>query len=225
MFKLEELIQSGHYPQKKVKKPIPQMNGYERCPIIPRENWHHFSILQDTINYQTGPWIAGGSVLSWYTGKAVDYGDIDVFCASKEQALDLCKKLEDYGLYDRFNCSTTSNFVDPNSSLTELKIQVVKSKFFHSVDHLLDSFDLTICKIATDGRTFYVNDSRFYEHVKEKKMWFDVINSQTLKRLVKYRAMGYTLPKVQAEQILNSVDFDSHMKNPNMGIDDYETIG
>jgi hypothetical protein len=72
------------------------------------------------------------------------------------------------------------------------KIQLIKNNYHKTAVDLLNRFDISICKIATDGERWWVGDN-FIEHLSQRRFTVDRYNSKTFKRIVKYMSYGYEL--------------------------------
>jgi hypothetical protein len=109
---------------------------------------------------KNGPWIAGGAPLRWWQGQSVGENDIDVFCANAKQAEEVIERIKEYGRwtrkYDSDNATTLGYWSkgDSNKSWT---IQVIKRRYFDSLQAVIDSFDMTVCEIGTGGNEWLLN--------------------------------------------------------------------
>lgn len=144
-----------------------------------------------------GPWIAGGAPLLWYQGKEVGDNDIDVFCRNREQADSVIRRIFKYA--DSGNAShtyrtdnaTTISFTDPRDHRTEWKIQVITCKYFNSIQDVINSFDITVCQIATCGDEWILGPQTASD-IKNKQLRFNTYTPDSPKRLTKYWSYGYT---------------------------------
>lgn len=144
-------------------------------------------------NWQTGPWIAGGAVLRWYQNQPVGESDIDIFCSSAKQADDVILAIKSYGRFttkfESDNATTlsyTSHDGDQNWTL-----QIIKRRFFNSPEDVIDSFDITVCRLATDGKTLVLGKDTAKD-IREKNLRFRMpLQPDALKRLTKYWIYGY----------------------------------
>jgi len=157
-------------------------------------------IKPDLIN---GPWIAGGAVIQWFNGLPVRSHDVDIFFKNSSQ----------YHLYEKFfQQSIVSSYDYPTSTPNDLKdcslvfdspkaktykyqhwkIQLIKTNFFNSINDLLDHFDITACKLATDGKRWYTNHPSTINHIENKILDMDLLRPEmAVKRLFKYWIYGY----------------------------------
>lgn len=158
-------------------------------------------------NMESGPWIAGGAALSWYNNQPVD-SDIDVFCSSEQQANEVVDRLYNINksldlsrdsiplesssqIYQSPNARTFRVYNHDHSASTSWAIQVIFKRFFSSLQDAINSFDITVCQIGTDGYRFVLGDCTA-RHIKQKKLHFvEPLRPDTVKRLVKYWSYGY----------------------------------
>ena len=95
---------------------------------------------------EKGPWLAGNVVKKIYFYENINKSDWDIWCSSQIQYDEVCDKLKCLA-----ECQQSTTSI--NATTFELKIddkphliQVIKRKFYNSVDELLLSFDFTICR-------------------------------------------------------------------------------
>jgi hypothetical protein len=142
---------------------------------------------------KTGPWIAGGAALRWYQGQPVDESDIDVFCGSAKQAADVIERVKSYGRYSvkyESENAVTLDYYTQRSS-TKWTVQIITRKFFNSIEEVINSFDLTVCKIGTCGNEWKLGPLTARD-IREKNLRFEEpLQPDALKRLVKYWTYGY----------------------------------
>jgi hypothetical protein len=163
-------------------------------------------------NLDTGPWIAGGAALRWYEGKSLDDHDVDIFCSSQEQYDNVNNKIYARCIDDPTAYCITKLFETDNASTLRIdkivknsdslfglngiaiswKIQLIKKFMPANLDELLDKFDISVCKVATDFKKFKVNPEAARD-IKAKRLYFpNGFKPDSLKRIVKYNAYGYT---------------------------------
>lgn len=122
----------------------------------------------------TGPWVAGGSVLKFVEGKKIGKRDIDIFFNSKEHFDDMRTVLDSVATSEewknhknnRYN-QITLPYGDPPTpselkniyktsaaytySLDTAIVQIIRRRYYNNVVQLLGDFDFTVCMFATDG--------------------------------------------------------------------------
>lgn len=180
-----------------------------------------------------GAWLAGGFLRSMIAGEDELSGDIDFFFNSEDsfdKMLELIKhpvsgaeKAFGYYSIPEYESVEKLRIIDCTSLVSfRPNIQLVRLFWFDSPEHVIDSFDFTVCQFATDGETLWFNPQAF-EDIKTKTL---KQNRETgdaiaiLNRVLKYQSKGY---KISAEDFqtvennavktLNSNDIIQHFYN------------
>jgi hypothetical protein len=171
---------------------------------------------------ETGPWIAGGSVLNWYLNEPLGESDIDVFFRGLKQ-FDVCfAKIMSTAnaelVYSSDNAVTIHAGVKGGS---RKRIQLIRKSWFDSAEKVIDRFDFTVCQLVTDGYTLLLGKDTA-QHVQNKTL--DLVSmpphADIVKRLIKYVAYGYT-PKPEVMQYI--LDNESSLNWKFNGMDsDYD---
>ena len=160
-----------------------------------------------------GPWIAGGAALRWYEGKSLDTHDVDVFCSSPEQykeTLDTifnnCQAIWQNAYMTYSILAETVNAItlniekhsEPKNSFglknfdSSWKVQVIKKYMPANLDELMEKFDISVCRVATDFKKFRIRPEAARD-IKAKRLNFpNGLLPDSLKRILKYNAYGYT---------------------------------
>lgn len=175
---------------------------------------------------KSGPWIAGGACLRWFQNKPVgEHSDIDVFCKNEKQATMLIEHINHIGLLTHGNGYSTEIIKTDNACTfkinangQEWKIQVITCKYFDNIQDVIDSFDLTVCQIATTGNEWVLGDQTAKD-INERNLRFIHITKQTPKRLIKYWTYGFnpipgTIETIQQHEscswnFVGSEDYDN----------------
>lgn len=142
---------------------------------------------------ERGPWIAGGACLRWYQGQPVSENDIDVFCSSPKQALELVEKIKSYGRYSTKHESENATTLSyHNKAGTKYwTLQIIKRRYFNNIQEVLDNFDITVCQIGTGGQE-WVMGPYTAKDIREKNLRMNKpLHPDASKRLVKYWTYGY----------------------------------
>jgi hypothetical protein len=144
---------------------------------------------------ENGPWIAGGSCLLWFQGRATRYHDIDVFVKNQEQAVELFKRL-DRCATQKFQSANakTYEFYDTNTVRSTSKmwnIQVIIRRHFDSLEHVLSSFDISVCQIGTDGNRWHLGTTTAQDIRTRTLRMRQPYQPDAVKRLTKYWTYGY----------------------------------
>jgi len=171
------------------------------------------------LDIHDGPWLAGGSVRKMMNREVMSHSDWDIFFKDNTQFALLSSKLracrEGSIIFSSNNAETFSFNVGH-----EVHIQLIKRKFYNSVEDLLDDFDFGICKYATDGYKLKVGETTFAdENNKTITCEPDKISrAGFIKRLIKYISYGYTPDK----ELINHITNNELLLDFNTEVSDYE---
>lgn len=181
-------------------KPIPEKNFCDTRVLrtIHSDDASLVSLISPDMD--RGPWIAGGAVLAWYQGLPVGPDqDIDVWCSSENQAKRLIKDLTPY------TCAKieTDNACTLRINDSTKTIQVITRIFPKSVEEVLNTFDISVCQIATDGR-YYKLGPLTARDINNKHLRIVTPNTNSLKRVLKYWIYGYNPLPETLELLTNS---------------------
>ncbi len=153
-----------------------------------------------------GPWIAGGACLRWYQGQPVSENDIDVFCHSPKQALELVETIKSYGRYstkhESENATTLSYHNKEGTKYWTL--QIIKRRYFNNIQEVINNFDITVCQIGTGGQE-WVMGPYTAKDIREKNLRMNKpLHPDASKRLIKYWTYGYRPVDGLLEDIRNN---------------------
>jgi hypothetical protein len=146
-----------------------------------------------------GPWIAGGMGRQLVIGES-NFNDIDVWFNNHRQ-LELTRNrlLTTYKgqIWQEYNSVNAETW-----TVGDYKIQLIKKKFFNSVEEVFDGFDFTCCQVAVD------RNCRPYgpglEDAESGRLRVHCLNKDSfLARYAKYVGYGYAMPK---EEFLNWIE-------------------
>lgn len=208
-----------------------------------KEKTHNFfkDLIEDLpVSFENGPWIAGGFPLSVYRGDKLFAHDIDFFFKdeqqfevyislfdkhfvkrnTKEVKGDIINPCSEIFLTNRVSRVDTENAVTfiPSDVIGEesVTVQFIKKSFYDDIEAVLDDFDISVCKIATDGVEFLASD-RTYDHIDNSIFEIDLIHEKSIKRFTKYVQYGFTPTEKTIQRIFEHKDFITDFT----GIDDY----
>lgn len=141
-------------------------------------------------------WVAGGSVLSYIDNRPIN--DLDIYFKNKEEREKCLSYLvKNGGIISMDNINTTKVFYN-NKTLDILKI------YNESPQKCIDSFDFSICGIATDGVIVYKTHN-FYNHWRKKLIVHINLNASPpsqFDRTQKYLMRGYRIDKKETVELL-----------------------
>lgn len=165
---------------------------YIRSAVTTNHAVFDFANHYGVFDIDKGPWIAGGAVRRAICGDAIENGDIDIFLADSSQA-EIFDSLWGKGT-DPLGSKTVSDYYmrHPVSGVT-IEVQVISWARFLTVEALLDDFDYTISRFATDGKTLVEHaDSRCDLAAKVIRIANTDPRRNSMLRLAKYCNYGFT---------------------------------
>lgn len=178
----------------------------KKMVIVHKEDTPAVLLIQPDMT--NGPWIAGGAVLNWFNGEAVQENDIDVFFHDLHQFDETFGRLmRNHGniIYTSDNAVTLS--ITLNNKPTQ--IQLIRKNWFNNAKEVIDRFDITVCQLVTDGFELVLGEDTA-EHIKQRSLVLTKEpNRSIVKRILKYITYGYLPdPKVMQEIIDNHENYD-----------------
>lgn len=143
--------------------------------------------------------VGGGAVRDLYCFNNKIPNDIDLFFRNEDDYFEVKKAIEESYSTAKFKNSSDFNTTYECASLNkdgtidfEVKIQLIKAKWYKDIKELFESFDFTLCQFATDFKKIY-----FAEHsVKDAISKKIVVNNieypvSSFRRYLKYISQGY----------------------------------
>lgn len=159
-----------------------------------------------------GAVIAGGAALRWHCGLSVEGHDIDIWCPDAAQY----KRMLAYLLENN-----TERTHDTDNATTfkrgAYKVQLIKT-CYASVEELLNSFDISVAQVATDGVRWYYGEHTLQD-ISNRKLRVLKQHSTILRRLFKYWTYGYTPDDETLQQLIQNTDITWDFSSANS--DDY----
>jgi len=146
---------------------------------------------------ETGPWIAGGSLLRTKMGLLMNT-DIDIFFKNEKQYLDYEIKIKnDVGNKFEYISQEKNNYAHTiyiKYMGKKYKLQLIVFKYYESPCDMLDNFDLDICQIAYDGDRLYVAENTF-KSIDNLDMHINHVNNPAyvMSRCMKYARLGFKM--------------------------------
>lgn len=141
-----------------------------------------------------GPFIAGGACLQWFQDKPVGWSDIDIFCVDMNQFNELRQRLyTQSSCQEKYNTenASTLTFISKKNKMRNWTIQIISKRFYDGLEDVVNSFDISVCQIGTDG-TNWVMGEHTASDIRNKVLRMNYpLQPQAAKRLVKYCAYGY----------------------------------
>jgi hypothetical protein len=135
--------------------------------------------------------------------------DYDIFFLDFNYIQQVKSWLVEYGFDLKFECPKGELFT---YKLNSLKIQLICKKQYNDIEHLLSSFDFTICQLAYDGERFYFSN---YAVRSIKRRELHLSNNiefpmATMNRIYKYKLKGFKIESCLKEFciFMSNSDYD-----------------
>jgi len=143
--------------------------------------------------------VAGGAALLWYQNHSVQNHDIDLWLKNDVDMLVAVSHLEKIGhlKISTKNAKTYIVTVDDK----EYTVQLI-NKTRATVEETLNDFDITVCKIATDGYRWWIGPD-FAQDLKTRTLRMMHFKSNSMRRFVKYVTYGYEPEPTLLERLMN----------------------
>lgn len=195
-------------------QPIVKRKKINDLVLIPDEDAPIVSAIRP--HMRDGPWVAGGACISWLSGQPVtNNSDIDVFFKNKHQIDCVMKRLsEEFNAYRPI-------IETPNAMTFEIKdsrysrshlVQLITFKLFEDVEELFNHFDISVCKIATDGNAWKFGENTMHDF-NNRILRMDLpLKPDALRRLTKYWTYGYEPTSELFEEIFAATNLNTKFK-------------
>ncbi len=154
--------------------------------------------LKDSLDFENGPWLAGGSLLRWYKNE-MD-ADYDIACTGEEQARDYEHRL----LFNGYTLSKDTGYANTYGN-GEHTIQVIKCVYSDLAEDVIGKHDFTITQWITDLHVLGMGDTTFND-VINKRIITNLISNPviTVHRVNKYFKRGYQISSEEVIKILQT---------------------
>ena len=150
------------------------------------------------LDYNNGPWIAGGAIRRAIMRKPANESDIDLFFKTEKQMLETQEKL--------LKCGYVKSLETAHSAFFELKeepahllgcmfkkINLVFIEFYESPEDVIDTFDYTICQFITDLKTLVCGPYSLFDLANRRLRIHGITYpNASLRRMIKYGRQGFT---------------------------------
>ncbi len=153
------------------------------------------------LDMNTGPWLAGGQVRRVISDLPLTQGDWDIWCADKDQFNRIFEKIKStYNTRLVFSSQNAITFEvwirdEKTNEAGTYKIQLIKRIFFDTPESVLDSFDITICQLLTDGYTIKygltTKEDLENNRIRLVDPSYDISTKGMFHRILKYVAYGF----------------------------------
>jgi hypothetical protein len=193
-------------------------------------------IIDRLCNVRSKFWIAGGTVLNWYQHRPAD-SDIDLFFHSEKDfdkmnklfsnAYEITPSIDD--VFVNLGAKKTYETVNSDILITDRhqsdnaitytvtisgashplwKVQLIKRRFYNTIEEVIDDFDISVCQIATDSYNKVVTSKHFAEDFAARRLRFVSTTPSSAKRLIKYWTYGFTPTDEDIQSVIDCPDLD-----------------
>lgn len=142
----------------------------------------------------------GGGSLRTLIDKDDTINDYDIFFKDLYAAYDVMERLEKEQYEKVYSCPLGYLFTYKKDGV---KAQIIKEKYYTSLEDLISTFDITACCAATDGINFTYNEN-FIHDVTSKQIRLNQVSYPvaTMKRILKYIQKGYQISSNEIENFI-----------------------
>ncbi len=155
---------------------------------------------------ERGPWIAGGACLKWYQNQPVGESDIDIFCTGPAQAERVIESIKSYGRYSNKYESDNAVTLDYSSkdSTMHWTLQVIKRRYFNSLQDVINNFDISVCQIGTAGNDWLLGKNTAAD-IRLRQLRMNLpLAPDAAKRMIKYWTYGYRPVEGLVDAVINN---------------------
>lgn len=158
----------------------------------------HFSVLVLDEIKQFNCWVAGGSVLSYIDDRRIN--DLDIYFRNKQDQQECIDYLIDKGGIESMVNEWKTVILYDN------KTYEFVNSYYESPQHCVDSFDFTVCGVATDGDRVYKNKN-FYDHWRKKLLVFNEFHDPVvmLYHMQRYLTRGYWMEEEETNKLVGEL--------------------
>lgn len=156
--------------------------------------------------------IAGGAASAILSDDFFKAGDVDLFFTSDKGFRDTLEILLKNGFTHIYETEDKlwEAVKNPNVYFIHLTkgdekpLQLIKTMWFDSPEHVIDTFDYTCCQVALTNKNIYYSSLTKYDIFNRELVLHRMINPvSALKRMVKYMNKGYNVSKYNLTIIAN----------------------
>ena len=149
---------------------------------------------------KSGPWIVGGMGRQMVLGES-NFNDIDIWFRDKQQYDETLTRLSDtfgYKMYEKFSSDNAMTY-----KIDDFTVQLIRRKWYPSLDAVFADFDFTCCQVAVDD-----NLTAYGPGVEDAKNYVLKVNrldeKAFLARYAKYVGYGYVMNPDDFMQIIEN---------------------
>lgn len=158
-------------------------------PIVWHEVDQIIAFLKPHLDFENGPWIAGGCLRRMMTRDFTDAFDVDVFVKNDEQYARMSQVKQDYLI--QFEASRRTMTWADSLAKGHTPIQVTQKVMFNSAQDLLDDFDFTVCQFISDGETVRYSAQSLYDAQQRLLRLNNGAKIKDVSRILRYATYGF----------------------------------
>lgn len=154
-------------------------------------------LILNLIQNMNGCIIAGGSALAMYEGKLNEIKDWDVYFTNTEIFNKLIVELEGMKFIRDASSAYTYTYKKDNTA-----VQLIKKRFYQSVEEIFSYFDFTVCCFAVEGNELcFLKTAVKDVATRQYNLIFPANPSMLFTRIARYGAKGF-IPSYQCSEDL-----------------------
>lgn len=164
------------------------------------------------LDYENGPWIAGGALRRMIDGDVKGFYDVDIFCKNEHQLLEISRVkrqiIEDFKseyLIPMNMSSAILRMMRNGKVHSHVTIQVVKDFMFQSPQELIDDFDFTVCQFVSDGRSIWCPEQSLEDLSYRRLILNPKSKVRNQSRVLKYCSRGFLPDFELAEKVQTDI--------------------
>lgn len=164
-----------------------------------------------------GPWLAGGAIRRTLLRQPLA-SDFDFFFASEGQFNLFCDKVKKAGGWQVAKNEHNTMFRLPSVAPApigedefsaykpEIEVQAITTRWYDSLEDVLDSFDFTLCQFGYDGSRLVCGDYSLFDLGRKRLVPHKItFGTASMRRLLKYTNQGFTICAGGLSDILRQV--------------------
>lgn len=182
--------------------------------LVPQQDRELFKLLR-TDSYRAV--VAGGSALRWWGGQSVDNHDIDLWFTKVEDVQRAITYYNSIGMETHHSKNAKTYRINVNGR--DYMVQVIY-KLYTNIDQLFENFDITVCRVATDGVRWWTGP-HFAGDYRTRTLRMMKLRENSLRRYVKYVSYGYQPTPDLLQRLLNDPAVNLDYTNSE-SFEDYE---
>jgi hypothetical protein len=149
------------------------------------------------INHKDGVWLAGGAIRRALLNEPLS-SDVDLFFKDEaslaKYRAEITKASETNG-FKIISEKENENNIQITIKTSDgriIPIQLIKIRYYNTIEEILGSFDFTICQFGYDGVNLYCGDTALWDLGRKRILVNNITYPvASLRRLIKYTQQGF----------------------------------